>query len=84
MFHRNLGQMRHDILDLGIRPTALRTAQVIQPGDLVQQIIHDGNNNGHADRIAPNHNDSDNIRVAIHRQIASEISRIALLTCAAR
>lgn len=64
MLNRDLAQMRQDILHLGIAVGSLDTSEVIQPLQLIKQVIHKGDDDGDGDRVGPNNDDGDNGGVA--------------------
>jgi hypothetical protein len=71
--------MGKDVLHLGIGIGSLRTSQVVQPRDLVKQVVDDGNNDGNTNGISPDNNNSDNRSVAVVRKVLGEISGVRLL-----
>src|ERR1700735_4439824 len=60
VFNSNLSEMGKDVLHLGIGIGSLRTSQVVQPRDLVKQVVNDRNNNGNTNGVSPDNNNSDN------------------------
>ncbi len=42
---RDFAEMANDVLHLGIASAAALAAQVIEPRDLVHQVVHNGNDN---------------------------------------
>ena len=71
--------MRQNILHLRIRPTALRSAEIIQPRNLVEEVVDNSNYDRDADRVAPNHDDSDDIGMAVLRKLGIVRHRIRRL-----
>ena len=45
----NLGEMADDVLHLGVSLASLGTAEVVEPLDVVEEIVNDGNNDGDTD-----------------------------------
>ena len=52
MLDRHLAEMTDDVLHLGIAAAAALAAQIIEPGDLVHQVVDDSDDNLEIDRIS--------------------------------
>ena len=52
MLDRNLAEVTDDVLHLGIAAATALAAEVVEPGDLVHQIVDDSNDNLKKDRIS--------------------------------
>ena len=52
MLDRHLAEVTDDVLHLGIAAAAALAAQVIEPGDLVHQVVDDSDDNLENDRIS--------------------------------
>ena len=52
MLDRHLAEVTDDVLHLGVAAAAALTAEVVEPGDLVHQVVDDSNDNLEKDRIS--------------------------------
>lgn len=60
-----LGKVTKDVLHVGIGSAALGTSEVVQPCDLVHQVVHNSNDNNDGNGVEPDNDDGDNGGVAI-------------------
>lgn len=65
VLNRDLVQQQQRILHLGVLLLAVLAAQVVQPRDLVEDDVDDGDEDRHTDRVRPDDDDGDDIRVAV-------------------
>jgi len=65
VLHSDTAEVSQDILHLGIRMTALGAAKLIDPFDLEEEEVDDGNDDGNANRVSPNNNDGDDAGLAV-------------------
>ncbi|KAJ6439395.1 LOW QUALITY PROTEIN: fungal specific transcription factor [Purpureocillium lavendulum] len=54
-------KMADDILHHGVLLVAVLAAQVVQPRHLVEDVVDDGNKDGHTKRVEPDHHHGDNV-----------------------
>lgn len=59
VLHSNLGQVSDDVLDLGICLGALGTSEVVQPRELVHDVVGDGTDDDDTDGVSPDNADGD-------------------------
>lgn len=60
-----LGKVAEDVLHVGIRGGTLGTTKVVQPSNLVEEVVDDSDDDGDSDRVTPDDDDSDNGGVAV-------------------
>lgn len=61
----DLGQVHDDVLHLGVGTAALGTAEVVEPRPLVEQVVHDGDDDDDTDGVGPDDDDGDDAGVAV-------------------
>ena len=57
VLHGNLGQVSNDVLDLGVCLGALLAAKVVQPAELVHEVVGDGADDGDTNGVTPDNAD---------------------------
>lgn len=65
----NLGEVHEEVLDLGIRLAALGAAEVVEPFQLVEEVVDNGNNDGDTDREGPDDHHGDDTGVAVREKV---------------
>jgi len=55
----NLGEMSKDVLHLSISTGALGTSKVVEPRDLVEEVVDHCDDNGDTDGVTPNNDNGD-------------------------
>lgn len=61
VLNSKLGKVTNDVLHLGVMDVAVGTAKVVEPLDLVEKVVDDGDDNGDEDGVHPDDDDGDNI-----------------------
>ena len=61
----DLGKGADDVLHLGVVVGAVLATKVVQPLDLVEEVVDDGDDNGDTNRVTPDDNDSDNVSPSV-------------------
>lgn len=61
MLNGELLESSEDVLDNGVLSLAVLAAEVVQPGDLVQDEVDDGNEDGDTERVQPDNDNGDNV-----------------------
>ena len=65
MLDGKLGEVTDDVLHLAVVDIAVDTTEVIEPCDLVEEVVDDGDDNGNTNGVAPDDNDGDDVSPAI-------------------
>lgn len=61
MLNGELLESSDDVLNNGILALAVLAAKVVEPGDLVEDEVDDGNEDGDTERVQPDNDDGDNV-----------------------
>lgn len=61
MLNGELLEGGEDVLDKGVLALAVLAAEVVQPGDLVEDEVDDGNEDGDTERVQPDNDNGDNV-----------------------
>eukprot|EP01083_Nonionella_stella_P316476 1147731_1 len=56
-----LGKVTDDVLHLGVVHIAVGTSEVIEPLNLVEEVVDNGNDNGDEDGVDPDNKESDRV-----------------------
>lgn len=67
MLDSNLVQLQERVLKHSVLVAPVLATQVVQPLVLVKQVVHNSNEDSHADRVRPDQDHSNNIRPSIVR-----------------
>jgi len=65
MLQRQFAERRNHVLDRRVLVAAILAAQVVEPSNAVEQVVDDSNNDRDADRVSPNHDNSDDVGPAV-------------------
>jgi hypothetical protein len=68
MLNSQLANMGQDVLHLGISVGSADTSDVVEPFDLVQQIVDNSNDDSNKDGVTPNNNTGDNAGASVSAQ----------------
>jgi hypothetical protein len=69
MLQRQLRQVANNVLQLRIGAATLSAAEVVELGDLVQDVVDDGDDDADTDRVGLD-DGGDNVRAAVGQQVA--------------
>lgn len=69
MLDCDLGKVHEDVLHLGVGAAALGAAEVVEPRPLVEQVVHDGDDDDDSDGVGPDDDDSDDAGVAAGEEL---------------
>ena len=75
MDESNLGESSNDVLHLGVVHVAVLATEVVEPGDLVEEVVDNGDDDGNTNGVSPDDNDGDNVGPAIETLVLEEGGR---------
>ena len=61
MLNGELGKVTNDVLHLGVVHVAVCASEVVEPLDLVKEVVDNGNDNGDEDGVDPDNEESDRV-----------------------
>jgi len=76
----NLGQVTDDVLHLSVGMASLRAAKIVEPADLVKEVVDNSDDDDNTNGVTPNNDDSDDARMSILGKKTSMIGWVTLLT----
>lgn len=83
MLDSNLGEMADDVLQVGIGLASGVAAKVVEPLDVVKEVVGDGNDDGNTNGESPDDDNGNDTGVAILRKVLVVGSWVTWLTSTA-
>ena len=61
VLERQLAEGSNHVLDVRVLPVAVLAAELVEPGDAVEEVVDDGDDDRNTDRVGPDKNNGDNV-----------------------
>ena len=65
VLERQLAEGSNHVLDVRVLPVAVLAAELVEPGDAVEEVVDDGDDDGDTDGVTPDNADSDDAGASI-------------------
>ena len=82
VLERELAQSRNHVLNGRVLGVAVLAAELVEPGDLVERVVNNGNDDGDTNRVGPDDNNGDNVNVSVLTELAVKRGRVGLVVSA--
>jgi len=79
VLERQLAESRDHVLDVGVLPVAILATEGVEPWDGVEQVVDDGDDDGHTNGVSPDEDNGDNVDPAVITELAVEGRGVGLV-----